>query len=584
MPWLEKLKVRLLIPILAVLLISMSASFGWLFYMEREQLMNRTSRETSLLGEVVKAALRDQMLKKNKKSTQSTISLITRKSGLKEITLVDKKGVVVYSSNEEAIGISINRESETCAICHKKGAKPNKQTVILRDEAGKRVFRSVNPIENEEECRSCHARDGRLLGILILDQFIGRALLDIRSAQESLFTFGVVTLLVILGLIFIVIDLLVQRPINILIEGTKRIEAGDLDTEISIDVKGEMKELANSFNSMVGSIKEHINEVEGKNFELSTLYSMVEEITRTINLQELRKIVLKIVLEVFAGVEVGVIVFRLAEDGDVELYARKMGEEGIIEKDFAMGAIEEYRNFVNPGLVDQWGSGKLLEPSTTDGGSGMVIPLRAKKRTLGFLYVRKLEGKKFSHREVSLVGALGSHISVSLENARLYSVAITDELTKTFTLRYFQQILEDEIGRYERYGQKMSLLMIDIDDFKMVNDSFGHLVGDAALREFACLVKDSVRDVDVVCRYGGEEFSVILPETEGSAAKIVAERIRKKTEETIFQIEGNEVSLTVSIGISSCPEDSVSVRDLVTSADTALYKAKEMGKNRVVSR
>jgi len=581
--WSEKLKVRLLVPIMLVLSASMFVSLFWLYNIEKEQLLNRTSKETALVSEVIKAGIRNQMLRKYQDMTQATINLIQRKAGLKEVTLVKKDGTVAYSSNHSIRGTTIDRHSGTCKICHENGAKPEKQTVVMTTGDGNKVFRSVNPIENEKECRECHGKDGSLLGVLIVDQYIGRALLDIKEIQSSLFMIGIVTLLILFGLIFAIVEVLVQKPISLLIEGTRRVKEGDLSATIEVNVKGEIRELADAFNSMVVAIRDHVNEIEEKNFELQTLYSMVERITRTINLNELRRIVLDIILEVFGKVDYGVIVFKLMEDGKIELFSQRTGEEKVIEKAFEVDEVDEYRDYINPDYVQEWMSGLLDDTRTTDGGSGVLVPLVAKGRRLGILYVRKENGEVFTEREMKLVQALSSHISIALENARLYTIAITDELTKVYTLRYFQQVLTDEVGRYQRYGQKVSILMLDLDDFKKVNDTYGHPVGDITLREFARLVKDSVREVDVVCRYGGEEFAVILPETDDKSALIVAERIRERTEKRVFYIEGHEIKITVSIGVASCPKNAVTVRDLVNAADRALYRAKESGKNRVES-
>ncbi|RMG59931.1 MAG: diguanylate cyclase [Deltaproteobacteria bacterium] len=581
--WTERLTVRLLVPIIAVLSISMLLSLFWLYRIEKEQLLNRTSKETALVSEVIKAGIRNQMLRKYQDMTQATIDLIQRKAGLREVTLVKKDGTVAYSSNHTLRGRVIDRHSGTCKICHTNGVNPEKQTVVMEAADGNRVFRSVNPIENEKACKECHEKDGNLLGVLIVDQFISRALLDIQEVQTSLFIIGAVTLFVLFTLIFAIVEILVQKPISLLIEGTRRVRDGDLTASIDVGVKGEIRELADAFNTMVAAIRDHVQEIEEKNFELRTLYSMVERITRTINLNELRKIVLDIILEVFARVDYGVIVFRLVDDGKIELFSQKSGEEKIVEKAFERDEVSEYREFINPDIVEEWDSGLLDDTVVTDGGSGIIVPLTAKGRKLGILYVKKENGETFSDRERKLIQALSSHISMALENARLYTIAITDELTKAYTLRYFQQVLTDEVGRYQRYGQKVSILMLDLDDFKKVNDTYGHPVGDVALREFVRLVKESVREVDVVCRYGGEEFAVILPETDGKSALIVAERIRERTEKRVFYIEGHEIKITVSIGVSSCPRDAVTVRDLVNEADKALYRAKESGKNCVRS-
>jgi len=183
--------------------------------------------------------------------------------------------------------------------------------------------------------------------------------------------------------------------------------------------------------------------------------------------------------------------------------------------------------------------------------------------------------------------AVASELVVAVENSRLYRLtkrlAITDELTDLYNYRYLQQRLDDEMGRADRYSKRLSLLMLDLDDFKRVNDVHGHIVGDRVLAEVGQLLKSTVREVDVVARYGGEEFTIILPETDASGAFIVAEKIRETISMHRFPDTegGRSIHLTVSIGLSSYPVHAYDKESLLRSADDAVYHAKETGKDRV---
>lgn len=136
--------------------------------------------------------------------------------------------------------------------------------------------------------------------------------------------------------------------------------------------------------------------------------------------------------------------------------------------------------------------------------------------------------------------------------------------------------------RSKRHSHPLSLIMIDIDNFKPFNDTWGHVAGDEALKTVAKTIRDAVRTIDVVSRYGGEEFAVILPQTGKGASQIIAERIRSEMEKTIFPHEDMpQGKLTISLGLASFPEDAKDTTELVNSADKALYRAKAMGKNKV---
>lgn len=159
--------------------------------------------------------------------------------------------------------------------------------------------------------------------------------------------------------------------------------------------------------------------------------------------------------------------------------------------------------------------------------------------------------------------------------------AITDHLTSLYNRSYFDSRLQAEIRRARRYGQHLSVLLLDLDDFKLVNDTRGHLIGDAVLRETASLIHDRVRDVDIAARYGGEEFAVILPETRRKGAFVVAERIRGEVQRH-FRRRGSfdrAVRMTVSGGLACYPEDAEDPSSLLSKADKALYRAKRNGKD-----
>jgi len=162
--------------------------------------------------------------------------------------------------------------------------------------------------------------------------------------------------------------------------------------------------------------------------------------------------------------------------------------------------------------------------------------------------------------------------------------AVTDGLTQLYNHTYFHQRFEEELARAKRYGRPMSLLMLDIDNFKLFNDTHGHLDGDRVLTKVASILAGAVRTVDIACRYGGEEFAVILPETGLQAAKAAGERIRHLVEEAFSDesVGGDPADrLTVSIGIAGFPVHASTRLELIEAADRALYRSKRQGKNRV---
>ena len=178
-----------------------------------------------------------------------------------------------------------------------------------------------------------------------------------------------------------------------------------------------------------------------------------------------------------------------------------------------------------------------------------------------------------------------SHISLIIERASAYKklekLSITDSLTNLANRRHFTERYREEFNRSKKFGLNLSFSIVDIDHFKRYNDTYGHLAGDAVLRKLSFFLKENLREIDFLGRFGGEEFSAFLPETSKEQAVMVAERLRIKLEDTEFNIYDEKMKLTVSIGIAQFPVDSDKTEILIEKADTALYKAKKQGRNRV---
>jgi diguanylate cyclase (GGDEF)-like protein len=164
---------------------------------------------------------------------------------------------------------------------------------------------------------------------------------------------------------------------------------------------------------------------------------------------------------------------------------------------------------------------------------------------------------------------------------KLKVLATVDDMTGLFNRRHFLSLAEIEWSRYQRHGRPMSLVLFDIDRFKSINDSFGHYAGDHVIMQIADICQQQKRKSDIIARFGGEEFLILLPETERAAAQRVAERLRRKVETSAFSVASNAINTTISVGVAQADPSMVSMFDLIKVADRALYTAKDSGRNRV---
>ena len=228
-------------------------------------------------------------------------------------------------------------------------------------------------------------------------------------------------------------------------------------------------------------------------------------------------------------------------------------------------------------------------PTIKDAKSALIVPMISHGRVIGILQAESTRVNRFSDIDQKVASILAASAAMAYENSRLHNelekMVVIDDLTGVYNYRYFSDRLADEIKRATRYRQPLSLIMVDIDWFKRINDTYGHECGNVILKGIVRVAASNIRDTDTLARYGGEEFIIILPQTDHDDARTIAERIRSEIERSTFGdgIKHPKLNATVSVGITTYPDNGHGEDELVQLVDRAMYLAKGSGKNAVVT-
>ncbi len=361
-----------------------------------------------------------------------------------------------------------------------------------------------------------------------------------------------------------------------------------LDRVASIQYKGK--------RSVLGTLmditeRKHAEEEVGRyTKQLETLFNIGTAVSQTLNLEDLLVNVLDKVLAV-TGVEVTGIFLFDEKTRELVLRAHRGMSPSFMNDIRVLGKGDDVLR-----QVLQTGKPLLVENVSTDQRfnhpgewkecvqSFAALPIMAKERILGVMGIGSYDHREFPEWEVRMLSTIANQIGMAIENAQLYEhaleLAFTDGLTGLYNRRYLMDQIEREFIRAQRSKVPLSLIMIDLDELKKINDRFGHHVGDGFLKEVARTVRVNTRASDVAARWGGDEFMLLAPGTDSKGASNIAERIRAQVEHCTIRLEGAQVGITISAGIVSCPTHASVVTELLKEVDEAMYNAKRGGKNR----
>ena len=380
-------------------------------------------------------------------------------------------------------------------------------------------------------------------------------------------------------------------PLEELGRAAARIAGGDLSTSIEVRSRDEVGRLAAAFNAMTDKLRSYVHDLQDSRDQLQAgVARLGEALSGTHDLQRILTVVLDTAKDSTRSRAGAVLLLEPDSRQLVLTVGRNLAERGVRE---------DLRVPVDAGIVGRVARSGLPARGTSGPGRDelrpapgepvgvplVAVPLKSSTHDIGVLLLWDPAGAEgYTDHDLATLRTFTSQATVAVDNVLLHDEArrlsLTDGLTGLWNYRYFTMTVGKEIERAARFGRPLSLLLLDLDHFKLVNDVFGHPRGDAVLLELAARIRGQVRDVDVLARYGGEEFVAVLPETDQDGASHAAERIRAAVRRRPFGEDGEHpIDVTLSIGVAVYPDHGTTSTTLLRRADEALYAAKRGGRD-----
>jgi diguanylate cyclase (GGDEF)-like protein len=399
-----------------------------------------------------------------------------------------------------------------------------------------------------------------------------------NGSASTIIVIGLTLAFLILAMVFaVIVNRTLQNEVNRLLTAAQRLGRGDFSISVPTEGNDEFAALGKEFNNMALQLEARLEDLRRERGRLQEAIRRVgESFARGLDRVGVLEIVVQTAVD-GSGAAAGRATWRTRPAAPMEEVTRS-------------GEPEAFQRALHAAEAAVMDAGQVAEIQIS-GVNAMAAPLSATEagdRVLAIVSVARSD-RTFAPAERELFAYLTSQAAVSVENVDLHETvqrqAVTDELTGLFNHRRFQEVMAAEVDRARRYDTEMGLIMLDIDNFKRVNDTYGHMQGDMVLREVARVLRQSAREIDEPARYGGEEMAVALPQTDLDGAYRFAERVRQRIEALELPLlDGDGIlRVTASFGAASLSSAPQSDKEgLVAAADAALYRAKRSGKNRTV--
>jgi diguanylate cyclase (GGDEF)-like protein len=466
-----------------------------------------------------------------------------------------------------------------------------------RGQAGEGMVNATGPDGVERLYAVTTLSSGALPGPAYVIVGIPKAVWQV-AANRLLFRNLVVTVLVLLvalGATALTSDLFILRRLKAVVGAAERLTGGDLSARAEVRGQDEIAVMARTFNVMAERLTDRVGEVQAAKDaladrvrELNLLNRMGELLQASMTMDEAYRVIGALAAELFPR-DTGA-VFALSPSRTAIEAMASWGPRPMDDLVFAPDQCWALRNGQSHGVADAQSGVRCGHLPSPPPAAYVCTPLMAQGETLGVLYIgaptaEGMGSQGSGDAKRRLIEAVAAQLALGLANVKLREVlrsqSIRDPLTGLFNRRYMEETLEREVRRAERAGRPLALLILDVDEFKQHNDRFGHDAGDAVLRELGILLGQSLRREDVACRYGGDEFVLVLPDASLETGRRRADEIQEAVRGLRLWHQGHLVGpITVSMGLAAMPDNGRNRDALLAAADAALYRAKHDGRDR----
>lgn len=577
------IRFKLLAGMLGLLALSIGLSLWGIWTYERDRYREIAEAEAGRATRTVELSLRQAMLENNWAMIQRTVADIYQIVEPANLGVIGGDGRVLASGIPALENHRFDRlRDPECTICHARPDAPPRRSAVFLDTPSGPVLRNVVKLTNEADCQACHAADEQNLGVLFYDARFDEIFAMLRTVLVRTIITGSAAFLLVALALTLILRRYLNRPLQQLEEGFNHAGRGDFDHWVEVEAEGEIQDMAVQFNVMNQAIKRSFNEIRRKNWETEQLYAFVRRLSQEAEWHKLRRVIIELLEETFQAKRVGLLLRReRQEQVACEVIWRERGERRLRHREYLLappaGELPAWLDLA----WEHWRNNPSARPAFSADATIALVGLSTHRIPLGLFTLHRPMAQPFTEMDKQLLAAVAEQIEITLANARLYRLAITDGLTGLYSKRYCETAINKFRDAHAAdQGRLFSVLMLDLDHFKLVNDTHGHPVGDEVLIQLAELIRGSIRQDDIACRYGGEEFIILVAEGI-KAAEQIAERLCRAVAEHVFRCRsGLELRCTISIGGAGFPEHGQNAAEVIAAADQALYQAKNGGRNR----